>query len=268
MEFQKYHGTGNDFMMVSFVPSHPESLASSICDRHFGIGADGLIFPSESKIADIKFNYYNSDGSIAPMCGNGMRCFVEYLLDNNMIKETKFAVETLAGIIQVEKNIKTGLIKINLGKPVFSLEEPDVATPIRVFEEYALSMHGEMIKFYTINMGTLHTVVYKTSEMNIDKIGPELSKNSFFPKHTNVNFIEVIDSNTQKVTTFERGAGWTLSCGTGTAASAVVSNQLGLVRDVVRSIVPGGELNVYVKEDIYLEGPAVKIATGEYKIHE
>ncbi|PKK99237.1 MAG: diaminopimelate epimerase [Tenericutes bacterium HGW-Tenericutes-2] len=265
MKFQKYHGTGNDFIMVSFIPSNPEELAKNICDRHFGIGADGLIYPSESSVADIKFNYYNSDGSIAPMCGNGMRCFVQYLLDNQMINKHSFNVETLAGIIHVEYNPESKLIKINLGKPIFKLEEPNVSTPIHEFKQQALSISGNIIKFYTINMGTLHTVLYVTPNMDIKSIGPELSKNKFFPKHSNVNFVEVIDQNTQKITTFERGAGWTLSCGTGTAASAVVSRKLGLVNEVVQSIVPGGVLNVYVEEEIKLEGPAKRIATGEYE---
>ncbi len=268
MEFQKYHGTGNDFIMVSFIPSNPEALAKSICDRHFGIGADGLIFASESNIADIKFNYYNSDGSIAPMCGNGMRCFVQYLFDNQMIESNQYKVETLAGIIEIERDSKTNLIKINLGKPEFTLDEPNVSSPIDEFLEQALSFDEEIIKFYTINMGTLHTIVYVTSDMNINKIGPQLSKSDFFPKHTNVNFVDVLDRDTQKVTTYERGAGWTLSCGTGTAASAVVSNKLGFVGNKVRSIVPGGVLNVYVGEDVKLEGPAEKIATGEFVKHE
>jgi len=268
MEFQKYHGTGNDFIMVSFIPSNPESLAKKICDRHFGIGADGLIYPSESSIADIKFNYYNSDGSIAPMCGNGMRCFVQYLIDNNKINLKQFSVETLAGIIHVEYNLVTKLIKINLGKPEFNLETPNVISPIHEFKEQSVIILESIIKFYTINMGTLHTVIYITPEMDIKKVGPELSKNTFFPKHTNVNFVEVIDKSTQKVTTFERGAGWTLSCGTGTAASAVVSRKLGLVNSVVQSIVPGGLLNVYVNDQIILEGPAKKIATGDYNKDE
>jgi diaminopimelate epimerase len=268
MKFQKYHGTGNDFIMVSFIPSNPEELAKNICDRHFGIGADGLIFPSESSIADIKFNYYNSDGSIAPMCGNGMRCFVQYLLDNQMIHVNEFNVETLAGIVFVEYNKAKNLIKINLGKPEFHLDKPNVSTPIKGLIEQELSILGNIVKFYTINMGTLHTVIYMTPEMNIKDIGPELSKNKFFPKHSNINFVEVIDENTQKVTTYERGAGWTLSCGTGTAASAVVSRKLGLVNQKVQSIVPGGVLYVYVDEEIRLEGPAKKIATGEYEKDE
>jgi len=268
MEFQKYHGTGNDFIMVSFIPVNPELLAKSICDRHFGIGADGLIYPSKSSIADIKFNYYNSDGSIAPMCGNGMRCFVQYLIDNHKMSKHDFHVETLAGIIHVEYNTATKLIKINLGKPEFYLEKPNVSTPIQGFKEQSLTIFDHIIKFYTINMGTLHTVLYVTPDMDIKKIGPELSKHVFFPKHSNVNFVEVIDKNNQKVTTFERGAGWTLSCGTGTAASAVVSQKLGLVNSMVQSIVPGGVLNVYVHDEVKLEGPAKKIATGDYKKDE
>lgn len=268
MNFQKYHGTGNDFIIIDSKPSDPNRLAKDMCDRHFGIGADGLIFPSRSTQADITFNYYNSDGSIAPMCGNGLRCFVKYLMDNHLIDKTSFKVETLAGLIDVTYQKETQHININLGKPTFALDTPDVSHPIKAFQEKTLQIEDMNVTCYTLNIGTLHTIVYKTKDMDMQYIGPLLSKHSFFPKHTNVNFVEFIDTNTQKVTTYERGAGWTLSCGTGTVASAIVSNKLGLVNDVIKTHVPGGMLHVYVEDDVFLEGPAVKIASGEFFQHE
>ncbi|MCR3905589.1 MAG: diaminopimelate epimerase [Tenericutes bacterium] len=263
MEFQKYHGTGNDFILINKIPKDPSHLAKNICDRHFGIGADGLIYASPSKTADIKFNYYNSDGSIAPMCGNGMRCFVKYLKDNKLMVQDDFVVETLAGLITVSFNHENKHVKIGLGVPKFEL---DTSTPIKPLEEQSIAYEGQIIQFYTVNMGTLHTIVYVNDQMNIQKIGPYLSSIPLFPNQSNVNFVDIIDENTIKVTTYERGAGWTLSCGTGVSASVVVSYRLGKSNREITAIVPGGQLKAYDLDQVYLEGPAVRIATGSYEV--
>lgn len=265
MKFEKYHGTGNDFIMIDFVPTDPSKLAKKICDRHFGIGADGLIYPEPSKIADIKFNYFNSDGSIAPMCGNGMRCFVKYVLDQKMMDKHQFDVETLAGIIKVSYQVETQEVKINLGLPEYDLGLPHVSEPIMHMEEQALLLDEGMVYFYTINLGTLHTIVYVDDYDQVKTIGPALSNHPFFPRLTNVNFVHVKNHHQQEVNTFERGAGWTLSCGTGVAASAFVSFKLGKTSSKVDTIVPGGKLKVYVEREIYLEGPATKIASGTFE---
>jgi diaminopimelate epimerase len=130
-----------------------------------------------------------------------------------------------------------------------------------------LLLEDGMVYFYTLNLGTLHTVVYTDDTMDIKKIGPELSTHPFFPKHTNVNFVTVKHDHLQYVQTFERGAGWTLSCGTGTAASAVVSAKLNKTRSKVETIVPGGKLTVHVDQTIKLEGPAEKIASGIFEVY-
>ncbi|MDI6452446.1 diaminopimelate epimerase [Peloplasma aerotolerans] len=266
MEFQKYHGTGNDFILIHEIPNNPNQLAKSICDRHFGIGADGLIYASPSQIADIKFNYYNSDGSIAPMCGNGMRCFVKYLKDNDLIAKNEFMVETLAGLVSVCYNTETKHIKIGLGQPKFDLDTPDVNPPIKSLEEQSIAYEGQIIRFYVVNLGTLHTIVFVNDSIDINQIGPYLSSIPLFPNLSNINFVEIVDQNILKVTTYERGAGWTLSCGTGVSASAVVSYQLKKTKQDVNIIVPGGKLKVYVQKQVFLEGPAVRIATGDYEV--
>lgn len=265
LRFYKYHGTGNDFILLEEKPQNPEHIAKKMCDRHFGIGADGLIFPEASNVADIKFHYYNADGTIAPMCGNGMRCFVKFMTDLKRIEKKSMTVESIAGLIQVSMDEDHQMIKIDLGQPIFELSQNDVATKQSGFASKAFEVDGHQIMTYTIFLGTLHTIVYMDEQMNIYDVGPKLSSHPYFTKHTNVNFVKVIDRTHQHVQTFERGAGWTLSCGTGTAASAVVSNQLGYVDDVIHTKVPGGDLNVYINKTITLEGPAVRIASGIYE---
>jgi diaminopimelate epimerase len=268
MVFEKYHGTGNDFILLKAAPTNPSELAKRICDRHFGIGADGILYPTSSSIADLKMNYYNSDGSIAPMCGNGMRCFAAFALKHGLIHSTSVSIETLAGIIPVSFDAAQDLIKIDLGVPITSLNYPDVEKPITKFAKHSLVIEGEQVDFYVLNMGTIHTVIYLDDHLSLNwrKIAEPFSKHPFFPKQTNVNFVEVLDEYTQKVTTFERGAGWTLSCGTGSSASAAVSVILGKTKNIVETIVPGGTLSVYVHDRIELAGPAAYIASGNYEV--
>ena len=266
MKFYKYHGTGNDFILLDDVPENPSELAKRICHRHMGIGADGLIYPETSNTADIKFNYYNSDGSLAPMCGNGMRCFVKFLMDKKRIENNYFIVETLAGLIPVTYDSLHQMVTIDLGKPQFDLAKPYVNHAIHRLETQLIQVDDQIIETYTVFLGTLHTIVYVKEYMDIKKIGPLLSNNGFFPEKTNVNFVSVTSRNHQHVQTYERGAGWTLSCGTGVAASAIVSNLLGFVDPLVETDVPGGHLVVEVGQSITLTGPAVIIATGQFEV--
>jgi diaminopimelate epimerase len=265
MKFYKYHGTGNDFILINEIPKNPSDLAKKICDRHFGIGADGLIFPSVSKEFDIQFNYYNSDGSIAPMCGNGMRCFVKYLIDQKVIDIHQLTVETLAGPIIVSYDPFTEEVKINLGKPTLNLEYPNVLEKVEKLVPKQIEIDNKKIDIYTINLGTLHSIVFQDEFMDIIDLGPKISKHPFFPHETNVNFVKIIDQNHIFVKTYERGAGWTLSCGTGASSSSFVANYLKLIENKVLVIVPGGNLTVYIQDDVKLEGKAVLIATGNYE---
>jgi len=265
LKFYKYHGTGNDFILLDEKPNDPISLAKNICDRHFGIGADGLIYPEISHFADIKFNYYNSDGSLAPMCGNGMRCFVKFLIDQKHLEKLEFSVETLAGLVLVSYDKTSELITIDLGQPYFNLSSPHVAQDILAFKPVELSLDDKAYTSYTVLLGTLHTIIYVDDCMDLSVLGPKLSTHPFFLNQTNINFVTVKDPAHQYVKTFERGAGWTLSCGTGTAASAVVSHKLGHTKRAVLTQVPGGNLKVLIKDTIQLEGPAVKIASGIYE---
>lgn len=264
IDFAKYHGTGNDFILL---PKKPENLIDTItkiCDRHFGIGSDGLIYPSESDVADIKMNYFNSNGSVAKMCGNGMRCFVKYCLDEGLINKHEFVVETLAGNIDIE--VIGDDIKLGLGQPDYVFEAEEFTLETSEFLEEEVSIDGQNIRMSLVKVGTLHSVVFMKKSIDMDELGPNICHDELFPDDINVNFVEVIDEKTIKVTTYERGAGWTLSCGTGVSASAVISKKLNKIDSPVNVIVPGGKLKVFVDEDIKLQGPAVKIASGKFEV--
>jgi diaminopimelate epimerase len=255
IRFEKYHGTGNDFILIEPQSIDSSIIAKRLCDRHFGIGADGIMIPYPSKVADIKMEYFNSDGSPAPMCGNGLRCFVRYCLNHGVLQKGPVTVETLAGIIDV--NAQDELISLNLGQPLLDLDSDYVIDNDEVIIDE--------LKLHTLFLGTLHAIVIVDESMNFRNLGEKLSYHPRFPQAINVNFVQVVDRNTIKVTTHERGAGWTLSCGTGSAASAFMTNLLDLTDDEVTVLVPGGELSVYCNEDVILTGPAIKIASGVFE---
>lgn len=263
MKFYKYEATGNDFILFKNEVKRPNDLALSICDRHFGIGADGILFPSKSHVADIKMNYYNSDGTLATMCGNGIRAFTRFLLDEKIISKNNFNIETLAGIINVE--VLNGLIKVNLNKPLTNLKEPFLSKKVDHLELVNINE----FKGYLINTGVLHTVLFKEDNKTFNLLvnSINIQQNDLFLNQTNVNYVEVLNDDTIKVDTYERGSGFTLSCGTGVGASAYVAYKLNKVKsNIVNVLVIGGNLKVEIINDlIYLIGPANKIGSGIYE---
>ncbi|PKM68696.1 MAG: diaminopimelate epimerase [Firmicutes bacterium HGW-Firmicutes-19] len=255
IQFEKYHGTGNDFILIEPQRFDSSMLAKRLCDRHFGIGADGIMIPHPSNIADIKMEYINSDGSPAPMCGNGLRCFVRYCLNHGLLAKGPLTIETMAGIIDVDA--QDDAISLNLGLPLLDLDS-----------EYVIDNHEvilEGLTLHTLFLGTLHAVIIVDDTIDIHSLGEKLSYHPRFPQAINVNFVNILDRKTIRVTTHERGAGWTLSCGTGSAASAFITHLLDLTEDDVMVIVSGGTLHVNCKEGVILTGPAVKIASGIFE---
>jgi len=258
IQFEKYHGTGNDFIFVYETPENPSELAKQICDRHFGIGADGLMFASESKSADINMTYYNSDGTHATMCGNGLRCFTRFVVNNHILDKQSFTVETDAGLIPVQFENDTVTILLNHARSTLTQDES--VLPINDYKPILLENH----LVYGVFVGTLHAVVFVSDFENISECGPQLTSHSNFPQEINVNFVKVIDKNHIEVRTHERGAGWTLSCGTGVCASVVVAHALNQVSQTVNITVDGGSLDVeLISQGIQLSGPAEWIAKGE-----
>jgi len=269
LNFTKMHGAGNDFIVIDnrFNSTYDiEKLVPKLCDRHFGIGADGVILVELSDIADIKMRIINADGSEAEMCGNGMRCFARYVYERGLVSETKFKVETLVGIIIPEIINRDVLrVRVNMGRPRFDVKGY-VLTSRNDFINQTLSVGGEDFILSTILMGVPHTVIF-VEELNdelVCNLGPKIERHGIFSYGTNVNFVRVVNENELSIRTWERGAGMTLACGTGACASLVVSNILGLVKRKARVRLPGGELEVEWEDsgDVYMTGEAVEVFEG------
>lgn len=261
IKITKMHGCGNDFVFMDYdefikTGMTLEELSKKLCDRHFGIGADGLIIPVpyDGNDADIQWRYYNSDGTTAQMCGNGMRCFARYVYDKGLVDKKSFAVKTLAGIKKPEI-LDNGLIKVNMGKPILQ----DDKIPFKGERQI-----GDF-KITPVSMGNPHCVIFtdNTPLEMAQKYGPELEKHPYFPQKTNVEFVKVISKNEIEMAVYERGCGITLACGTGACASVVASVLNNLTENNVKVNLPGGAVNIEwqgskddTSHDIFLIGPA------------
>ncbi len=276
MDFVKMHGLGNDFVFIEDKTGQDKDyteLARAMCNRHTGIGADGLIVIVDSRVADVRMRIINSDGSEAEMCGNGIRCFAKYVYDSGIIEKKQFTVETPAGIMEPEITVgadnKAELITINMGSPSFNRSEiPMEGADGRVLNE-DLCVDGENWKITSLLMGVPHTVTYvdDVDTVDIEKIGPLFEKHEAFPKHTNINFAQQMDDRTVKVRTWERGAGATLACGTGSCSVAVASFLNGRTGREVDIQLPLGTLHIEYREEdgnVYMTGPAAVSFTGTW----
>ena len=273
LRFEKLQGTGNDFILFNGIenklPNHNE-LAKKVCSRNFGIGADGMMVVEKSKIADIKMLFYNADGTQAPMCGNGIRCFSKYIYENKIVKDESFTVETLGGIMKpqvISEDNKIKSVKVNLGNPVFSSKDIPIDTNNENFLDKKIKIGEETLNISGLVIGTIHTVIFvdNFNEINIEQLGFAVENHKLFPLKTNVNFVKIIDKKNIEVTTWERGVGITLACGTGAAASAVVSSMLYDTEETLNVHVKGGKLIIeQIDGAIYMTGPAEKICEGAY----
>lgn len=268
MKFTKYHGTGNDFILLreEDLEGREESeTARVLCHRNYGIGADGLLIVKASSVADLKMAYYNQDGSIAPMCGNGLRCFARFAHENQMVTSHQFQVETLAGILPVDVSSGYERIRIGLMKPSFHLTSPHVRRALTEGEILSLTVNGRSYDLHVLFLGTLHAVVFTEEDVPYED-ADGLCHHDFFPQDINVNFVKVESEDAIRLVTFERGVGYTLACGTGAASAQVTAHKLGFTKPSARVLVDGGILQVSVEDQVYLEGAAVCIAKGEMEI--
>lgn len=266
LPFEKMHGLGNDFIMLErrHLPNglDDKALAKLLCDRHFGIGADGIIivdFPG-SKDAEFLWNYYNSDGSEAEMCGNGMRCFAKYVFERGFIDELSFSVITKAGIIKptIESD---GSVTVNMGAPKL---------PKNVKEE--IEVDQKKINYTYIEIGNPHCVIFldkKVSDEDFFNMGPKIEKHKHFPGGVNVEFVNIISKNEINVRVWERGSGPTLACGTGACAVLLASSINNLSLDEAKISLPGGILKArWDKQlnNVFINGPAVFVYTGQFTL--
>ena len=223
INFTKMQGLGNDFVVVeeselSKVEISRLELAKKLCDRRFGVGADGLIIILKGTDTDLAWDFYNSDGTVAEMCGNGMRCFAKYVFEKGIIAKNKFSVKTLAGVIIPEIN-QDGTVTVNMGNPIFEpVNVPVISEKTPVLNEKILAKGKEFV-FNAISMGNPHCVIFSgknTKELALE-YGKSIEYDLKFPKKTNVEFVEILSKNEIKIDVWERGCGITQACGTGRA---------------------------------------------------
>lgn len=276
MKFTKMHGLGNDFIFFENLDSKEmdySKLAIKLCHRQLGIGADGIIAVLPSEIADLRMRIINADGSEANMCGNAIRCFAKYAYERGLVETKTFRIETFAGIIIPEvmtENNEVVAVKVNMGKP--QLER--TAIPMLGDEndaiETTISIGETSIKLTSLLMGVPHTMVYvdDLTHIDLERTGRSIEKHSSYPKGTNVNFVQVLSDDRIRVRTWERGAGATLACGTGSCASAVASFLNNHTGRKVAVELQYGQLDIEWAEDgnVFMTGPAEESFSGEIEL--
>lgn len=307
--FSKMQATGNDFIIVNNLKNNFEYsfklLSKFLCDRHFGVGADGVLILDNGTKAKYRMRIFNQDGSEAEMCGNGIRCFAKYLYEKKIIQDRIFDIETLAGVKEVKLTVEGNtvvLVEVNMGVPTFDFEkipvyydntkdtyEDDILETIE-FEELSdkdlnnknfnnnelkikqfKSKAVEVNKFivYPVSIGNPHVVhfVDNVDEINIEKVGSLIENYKYFPNKTNVEFVQIKNEQTIKVRVWERGVGETLACGTGACASAIISNLYKSTKSELTVELKGGNLKInYDGENVYLKGSAEFVFEGKMNI--
>ncbi len=263
---------GNDYVVIDNRDKKTDSteatkLAKKLCDRRFGVGADGLLLVSNSSKADAKMQIFNADGSEAEMCGNGIRCFAKYCYENGIVKKNEFKVETAAGLkhlwLTIEKDTVKA-VKVDMGAPNWERKSlPMLGEGTCVNED--LMVEDEPYKVSCVSMGNPHCVIFvdNVSDYAVDYVGPIVENHEAFPKRINVGFVEVVNKNELKLRVWERGCGETLACGTGTCAAVAVANLLKKAGDKVTVHLLGGDLQIEVGTSILMTGPAEKVFEGK-----
>ncbi|TJY43263.1 diaminopimelate epimerase [Cohnella pontilimi] len=274
MKFTKMHGLGNDFIVVygeRELPAGAADLAVRLCNRYFGIGADGLVYILPSERADFRMRIINSDGSEAEQCGNAIRCVAKYVYDNGLTDKTELTIETLGAgvqplVLQTEGG-NVSQVTVDMGEPILSgLDVPTTIDANPVIGQ-SVEVDGRSFKFTAVSMGNPHCVIYVDDAVGFELAawGPKLEKHPLFPRKINVEFAKVNSRSQVDMRVWERGAGPTLACGTGACATLVSSVLNGLTdRKAVISLA-GGDLQIEWKEEnnrVYMTGPAAMVFKG------
>ncbi len=270
--FSKMQACGNDFVIIDCVKDYPKYnfsiLSKFLCDRHFGAGADGVIYFSSSKIADARMRIFNSDGTEAEMCGNGIRCLSKLLYEKDYIKKEEFKIETLGGVKQIKlelENKKVVRVQVNMGKAIFIPSSIPVYLPNNSSKEEVQNMEidfkNRIFNFHPVSLGNPHVVCFVNGfdDFNFELVGKYVENYKYFPKKTNVEFAKIENSRKIKVKVWERGAGKTLGCGTGAIATASVAMKKLYTESEVIVELDGG--NVEVKEE---NGEYILMGDAEY----
>jgi diaminopimelate epimerase len=274
MKFVKMQATGNDFILMDArgLERDWSELAKDMCQCRFGVGADGLILLLPSQVADLGMRMFNPDGSEAEACGNGLRCLAKYAVESGLAPAQELKVETMAGIRAVSPKVEEGVVssvRVAMGRPEFAPAAIPAKLDIMPIRGYAITVAGKKLKIDILSMGNPHAVLFMEKPVGhfpLAKIGPEVENHPIFPHRTNFEVANVVDRGQIRARVWERGAGETLSCGTGACAIAVAARLHGYVDDKVDIILPGGTLTVDWDGagEVYLSGPAEVVFEGEW----
>ena len=275
LKFTKMQGAGNDYVYVNCFKEqidNPQEMAVRVSNRNFGIGSDGLILIMPSSVADVRMRMFNSDGSEAEMCGNGIRCVAKYAYDHGIVSKTEIKAETGAGILTLHlvpgAEGKTEKVRVNMGLPrLLRAEIPMTGeADVQVVAE-PLMVLDRTFRITCVSMGNPHCVIFVDDVENfpVSTYGPLIENSELFPRRTNVEFVQIISRNEVRQRTWERGAGETLACGTGSSAVMAACVLNGLTEKQILNHLSGGDLEMEWAEDgsIYMTGPAVEVFSGE-----
>jgi diaminopimelate epimerase len=274
LSFTKMHGLGNDFIVIDCRNHAPGAgseelgdLSKRLCHRRFGVGADQVLLLYDSDRADFGMRIFNADGSEVEMCGNGIRCFAKYIWDRGLSDKDVLDVDTIAGIIRPEKS--GNLVRVDMGEPVLEGRQIPVNHDGQV-KDLPLKILDREFKITCVSMGNPHAVIVvdDAAQFDVAKYGPLIEHNGFFPKRTNVEFIQMMERGRIRMRVWERGAGETMACGTGASAAAVAANLKGLADRRVTVVLNGGELVIEWRDDnhVYMTGPAVEVFEGRVNL--
>lgn len=276
--FTKMHGIGNDYIYINAIETpvkKPENLAIEMSHRHYGVGSDGLILILPSENDDFRMRIFNSDGSEAEMCGNGIRCFGKYVFDNGLTDKKDLSIETLAGPMKLKLHTRSGSVKtvdVDMGEPILQRDRiPMLGDPGMVINEDLSLDDGVRFPITSVSMGNPHVVIFveDTENFPVEKYGPMIENNGLFPRRTNVEFVEIINEKEVRQRTWERGAGETMACGTGASAVTVASILNKHTERKITVHLAGGDLEIEWNEEdnhIYLSGEAVTVFSGQWPL--
>ena len=264
MKFEKYHGCGNDFIIVEDEGLDYPKITKKVCHRTTGFGSDGLIVAHTNPL---RMMLYNQDGSIANMCGNGIRTLAYYYVRHGLVDSDTFTIETLDGPKKIEVISKEPfMVKINMGTYSFDKEKMGFTGTNMLNHEIVFENKSYLT--HSIFLGTYHTIVY-VDDLNevTEALGKYLMTHESFKYQSNIDFVKWVDENTLKIKTYERGIGFTCACGTGASSSYVISKLFNKCNNPVEVVLPYGKLIISEEnEEIYMLGPATYIGSGEIKI--
>lgn len=273
MIFTKMHGLGNDYVCINCFRERvedPPGFARALCDRHYGIGADGLILICPSKVSDFKMEIYNSDGSVAGMCGNGIRCLGKYVYDYRLTGKETISIETKSGIRNMHLHIQDGKAcgaMVDMGVPRLNAHSIPILSEKDLVINDPIEVQKKNYRMTGISMGNPHAVIFseEINGISLEETGRELEFHPRFPERANIEFCHVTARDRMEIRVWERGVGETLACGTGACAAVVASVLNDLTDEEVIVKLLGGELSVRWDRKVnhvFLEGPAVKVFDG------